>query len=195
MCDPVSMASVALSAVTGALQVSAQNEQARYQNKLREANINRAKKTHATEQALMNKRTTEEEAAALDKKLQLSIEEKKAKGITMASARNEGISLDSLLYDYERQKAMYSGNIDKNLKNAVAQAEAEKQGISAEAASMIDSVAPAAKASPVSAIIGTLGTALDAYQIHVHRTHGDVGTAKTGSAPKARLPEYGGYSF
>ncbi len=195
MCDPATFASMALSAVSSLAQIQAQNAQAEYQNKLREANIRRAKKTQATEQHLVNKRLMEEEAAAVDKSLQLSVEEMKAKGITQASARNTGLSLENLMYDYERQKAMYSGNITKNLKNAYAQASAEKEGISADAAGMIDSVAPAAKASPLAAVISTLGTALDAYQIHVHRTPGDVGTAKTGSAPKTRIPEYGGYSF
>ena len=186
---------MALSAVSSMAQIQAQNAQAEYQNKLREANIRRAKKTQATEQHLVNKRLMEEESAAVDKSLQLSVEEMKAKGITQASARNTGLSLENLMYDYERQKAMYSGNITKNLKNAYAQASAEKEGISADAAGMIDSVAPAAKVSPLAAVVSTLGTALDAYQIHVHRTPGDVGTAKTGSAPKAHLPGYGGYAF
>lgn len=193
----MTFASMALSAVSSMAQIQAQNAQAEYQNKLREANIRRAKKTQATEQHLVNKQLMEEESAAVDKSLQLSVEEMKAKGITQASARNTGLSLENLMYDYERQKAMYSGNITKNLKNAYAQASAEKEGISADAAGMIDSVAPAAKASPLAAVISTLGTALDAYQIHVHRTPGDIGTSKGGSTklPTSGKAYSGGYAF
>lgn len=193
----MTFASVALGAVSSMAQIQAQNAQAKYQNKLREANIRRAKKTQATEQHLVNKRLMEEEAAAVDKSLQLSVEEMKAKGITQASARNTGLSLENLMYDYERQKAMYSGNITKNLKNAYAQAAAEKEGISADAAGMIDSVAPAAKASPLAAVVSTLGTALDAYQIHVHRTPGDIGSAgKSGTKlPTSGKAYRGGDSF
>lgn len=170
MCDPLAIASVAMTAVSSTMQIQAQNAQARYQNQLREANIRRAEKSQATGQYLANKRLMEDEAAAVDKMVQLTAEEKQAKGLTQASATNEGLSLDNLMYDYERQKARYAGNIDKNLKNAYAQVSAEKEGISADAASMIDAVAPASYASPVSAVISTMGSALDAYHIYTKNT-------------------------
>ena len=170
MCDPISIASVAMTAVSSTMQIQAQNAQAKYQNALRAANIRRAEKSQATGQHLANKRLMEDEAAAVDKMIQLTAEEKQAKGLTQASATNEGLSLDNLMYDYERQKARYVGNIDKNLKNAYAQVSAEKEGVSADAASMVDAVAPASYASPVSAVISTMGSALDAYHIYTKKT-------------------------
>lgn len=80
--------------------------------------------------------------------------------------------------DYDRQKLKYLGNIDMNIRNTRAQTQAEKSLISADAAGMIDSVAPAAKTSPAVALVGALGSALDAYSIYWHKKSGDVGTKK-----------------
>ena len=135
---------------------------------------------HATQGHLANKNQMEQEAAASQKAEELQLESLKAKGYTMAAAENNGLSLDALMKDYDRQKLKYLGNIDENIRNTRSQTQAEKEGISADAAAMIDSVAPAAKVSPAVALFGALGSALDAYSIYWHKKSGDTGSAKKG---------------
>ena len=177
----MSAISVGMGLVSNIMQVQAQNAQADYQNALRANNIKQAKKTHATQGYLANKNQMEQEAAASQKAEELQLESMKAKGYTMAAAENNGLSLDALMKDYDRQKLKYLGNIDENIRNTRSQTQAEKEGISADAAGMIDSVAPAAKASPAVALFGALGSALDAYSIYWHKKSGDVGSAKKGA--------------
>lgn len=183
MCDPMigGAISVMTNAMSSMLAIQAQNKQADYQNALRANNIKQAKKTHATGQHLINKGLVEQEQAALAKAEELQLETMRAKGFTEAGAENQGMSLNALMRDYDRQKSRYLGNIDMNLKNARAQGAAEKEGVSADAAAMIDSVAPAAKAGNISTVVSTLGTALDAYSIYWHKPKlSDIGTAKKG---------------
>ena len=179
MCDPVSVIGVATQAFSSMLAIQAQNAQADYQNALRKNNIKQAKKVHATAQYLTNKQLVEQEQQNLAKADELQRDTMQAKGFTLAASDNTGMSLDALMRDYNRQRERYMGMIDKNLENAWSQGAAEKQASSADAAAMIDSVAPAAHASPLAAVAGTLGSALDAYSIYWHKTKiGDVGTAK-----------------
>jgi hypothetical protein len=108
------------------------------------------------------------------------METMQAKGTAMASAANEGNSLNALMYDFDRQKARYAAIMQKNLQNVYSQGEAEKEGLSAGTASQMDAIAPAANISPVSAVVGTLGSALDAYHIYKRPRTQDIPSASRG---------------
>lgn len=181
MCPPQVIAGVQIvaSAMSNMLAIKAQNQQADIQNQMRASNIANATKAQAEGQSQVNLNLTQEQAAVADKAAELRMEALQAKGTALASAENEGQSLESLLFDFDRQKARYNTTMQKNLENVFTQGAADKQGVSANAASQIDAIAPAAKASPVSAVIGTLGTALDAYHIYSKKPKSkDIGSAK-----------------
>lgn len=168
VCDPLSLtiATVASTAAGSLLSIQAQNGQASYQNSLRELNIKNAAKAGATEQATVNKRLIEEEAAAVNKTMELDLQAKKARGTALASATNEGQSLDALLYDFERQKGKYSSILEGNLKDINHQGLIQKESVNADIKRTADALPTAQKVGVMAAIPSIIGASLDAYQIY-----------------------------
>lgn len=95
----------------------------------------------ATEQYVANNnKVIQEEAKAVQERLQNKINTAKAIGTAKASTQNQGISTNMVITDLERQGARADSVTDTNVKNAKAEAQATRLSIQQQTQNRINSV-------------------------------------------------------
>ena len=176
MCDPISMGSFMLNAATNVLSFQAQEQQAEQQEAYRQQNAKNANKAYLEKASNTNRRTREELETATQKKFELNKETAEARGQAVASSENSGMTLNSLLADYERQKGGFFNSIDRNTLFQNEQARSEIRGFNAEAIDRANSVQPMSSPSPAAAMLGVAGAGMDAYSTYHIRKTKDVPT-------------------
>lgn len=177
MCDPMSMTSVMVSAAGQALSFQAQKQQYEQHEEYRQQNAVNANKAYIEKTTQTNIRQAQENEAAVQKKFDLNKEAAQARGTTVASSENDGMSLDNLLADYERQRGGYNDIISQNLKMNSLESKNKIAGYRSEAVDRANSVRPASPPSAAAALLGVGGAALDAYSTYHIRKSKDIRTA------------------
>jgi len=177
MCPPAVL-TFALSAATQVMAFRSQQEQAKAQYKTWQDSIQASTKALNDQMAQEDTRVQQEQAVAVDKKLDLYREAKRAKGEALASSESGGISEELLLADVERQRASYTDSVAINLKNQLTQSYWNKKGMVSDALSRINANQPTTSGGSVLGLgLGLAGSALPVYEdFHIRSTKGDVKT-------------------
>lgn len=155
-----------------------QAEQSRRQNEAYQANALNANQ-NATEQYYQNNmQRIQEEAKAIQQRMETKENVLQAKGTALASTENSGQSTSQVLRDIERQGAKADNATDVNLKNIKANAKSTEESVKQQTQGRIDSVAQGADTSIAATAINGLGAVVGTYQRNKYMG-GD--TASTGS--------------
>lgn len=93
-----------------------------------------------TQYAANNDKIIQEEAKAIQDKLQNKIQTIKAVGTAKASTQNQGSSTNSVIQDLKRQGAQADGTTNINLKNAKTEALSTRQSIQQQTQNRINAV-------------------------------------------------------
>lgn len=180
MCGPATQ--LAFTVAMGVMQYQAQqrqaNAQAEYQNQLAiarneqiERNAELANRAFIQQSEQINRRTQQEQVAASEEIQQVQIERLDAQGraeAAAAAAGVQGLSVQNLLNNFQRQEARYRSAVQQNLAFAQENAEAEKKGLRAQAEGRIASIPayapePVARPSFFGTALGIGGRVLDNY--------------------------------
>lgn len=159
MCDPISIATFAISAASSIAQYSEQmaqskavekNAQQTFRNDIDQLSLRQIQEANATAQK--------------DKQTTLEVAEKSAEVEASAAAAGvSGISVDNLVADVQRRGARNKVTQYENLKMTVQQIQQEKKGVRATAQSRINS---APRPSALGLVAGIGGAALEGYNAH-----------------------------
>ena len=149
--------SIALGVMSTVATAMAQNEAAKRQNQAYQQNALNANADAVEKYAQNQMQQIQEEAKAARERLMNKEETIKAKGTAAAGAQNEGSSVNAVMHDLERQGARHDDVTGVNLKNAKAQANANKASIKNEAQNRINSMSTAEGPSLIQTAISGLG--------------------------------------
>lgn len=187
MCSVMGALSFAMGAAQSVLTFKAQQEQyaaqvnqynaqvAAYQ-----ANIKSAGDSYHDQTTAEGIKDQQQQAEAVNKKLDLYKESMRAKGTTMASSEGPGLSEELLLQDIERQRADYSDIVGYNLRNEINQSQLNMKGMQSQATTRGMQGNPGQPPSAPSAgglLLGLGGAALGAYSNYHVAPHKDIKTA------------------
>lgn len=174
MCEPVTLFAISagLSAVSGVVNYGQQKDNAeaqqKWQEQLHKTNTEVATSNALTQYAALQRRELEERAAAAQGVEQVSREALQATGRARAGAAAGGVgglSVDSLMSDFQRQELDYQTSVIRNQGFREQQFAAEAEGIKNQAYGQILSSSPQPVAKPD--FFGTLlqigGDTLGAY--------------------------------
>lgn len=172
---------IALGIASTAANTVVQAEQSRRQNEAYQANALNANQ-NATEQYYQNNmQRIQEEAKAVQQRMENKEGVLKAKGTALASTENSGQSTSQVLRDIERQGAKADNATDINLKNAKANAKSTEDSIKQQTQGRIDSVAQGADTSIAATAINGLGIVAGAYQKNKYMAGNTASTGSGGS--------------
>lgn len=182
MCAPAVL-TFALSAATQVMAFKAQEYQAASEIAAYKQASDAAGKSLTDQMSQENVRLQQEQAAGVEKNLDLIREAKRARGDILASSQSGGMSEELLLADVERQKASYSDTIAANLENQMQQSYWNKQAMAADAQSRVNANAPTTTGgSNIGLGLGILGAGLPLYEsYHIKKVKGDVKTRTGGN--------------
>lgn len=162
MCDPMT-AQLALSAASGMMQASAQNQAAREQNKAYLQNAENARQSMLNDSRALNLRADQEAQAAAQERFQYTIEAAKARATQKVSSGEAGVfagnNLNYLLNNVEREKLREAQTNKTNLDMTLGQISAEKDSLQY---GFMDRVNSVKKGQGVNPLVAGLGIAADA---------------------------------
>jgi len=164
MCDPVTMAVLAVA--QGAAQYQEGVAQAQAQQSRFDANRLAANEARDLKVQTLNQRAIQEAEAASEEKMRLGIAALEGEGAALVAQGESGLSgnsMDLLLQDYEAQKLRGVTTINRNLENVEKQITLEKRGASAEAQSRTNSLQQGVMPNFLAAAVGTAANATAAY--------------------------------
>ena len=192
MCSLMGVLSFAVGAAQSVLTFQAQKAQYAAQKAQYDANLaayQRNMKSAATsyhdQTAAEGIKNQQQQAEAVNKKMDLYKESMRAKGTTLASSEGPGLSEEMLLQDIERQRADYSDVVGYNLRNEIDQSQRNMKGMWAQAMSRGQQGNPGvAPVEPSSAgmYIGLAGAALGAYNNFHVTPHQDIQTSPSSTS-------------
>lgn len=175
MCDPISLAGFAIGAASQVTSFMSASSQAKTQNQLAENNRIEANKAAADQYAQIQERMLQEKAAAGRDLEDANVTTAKARGtaqVTSGEVGITGITVDSLIADYNAQQGKFERTNEQNLKMTQDQLRANLDGVKSQAESRINSVQKAAKPSFLPYAIGIASSGLDSYTNKIKRTPG-----------------------
>ena len=133
-----------------------------------------------TQYAANNDKIIQEEAKAIQDKLQNKIQTIKAVGTAKASTQNQGSSTNSVIQDLKRQGAQADGTTNINLKNAKTEALSTRQSIQQQTQNRINSVDPGQQPSLIAHAISGLGAVYASSESKYKETDHNGGSKKHG---------------
>lgn len=172
MCDPISLASFAVGAASQVSSFMSASQEAQTQNKLAENNRIEANRAAADQYASIQERMLQEQAASgreLETANKDAAKARATASVTSGEAGVTGISVDSLLADYNAQQGQFERTNAQNLKMTQDGLRDQLKSAKANAEGRINSVQKVAKPSLAPFAIGIAGSGLDAYTAHVKR--------------------------
>lgn len=132
MCEPATIAMMALSAAGGVMQQQAAVSAAKAQNAQYEANAKNAQKAMLQDAEQLNQRQAQEAEAAAQEKFRLEQEALKATGKAATSAGEAGVagaSVQRLMDSFERDKLTNQGTINRNLEMTTRQIATQRDSL------------------------------------------------------------------
>ncbi|MBY5581859.1 hypothetical protein [Rhizobium leguminosarum] len=172
MCDPISLASFAIGAAGQVSSFMSASQEAETQNKLAENNRIEANRAAADQYASIQERMLQEKAAAgreLETANKDAAKARATASVTSGEAGVTGISVDSLLADYNAQQGQFERTNAQNLKMTQDGLRDQLKSVKANAEGRINSVQKVAKPSLAPFVIGIAGSGLDAYTAKIKR--------------------------
>ena len=172
MCDPVSLAGLAIGAVSQVAGYMGAKNEASAQNQLAANNRIEANRAAADQYAATQNRMLQEQAAAGRDVEQADMTSAKARGtaqVTSGEAGISGMTVDSLIADYNAQQGKFERTTAQNLEMTQQQLRDNMDGVKAQTTSRINSVQKAAKPSFLPYAIGIASSGLDAYSTHIKK--------------------------
>jgi hypothetical protein len=172
MCDPVSLATFAIGAASQVTSYMGASAEAKAQNQLAENNRIEANRAATDQYASIQERMLQEKAAAGRELENTNTEAAKARGtaqVTSGEAGVTGISVDSLLADYNAQQGKFERTNEQNLKMTQDSLRDQLKGVKANTEGRINSVQKARKPSFLPYAIGVASSGLDAYTANTKR--------------------------
>jgi len=172
MCDPVSLATFAIGAASQVTSFMGASAEAKTQNQLAENNRIEANRAAADQYATIQERMLQEKAAAGQQLEQANTEAAKARGtarVTSGEAGISGITVDSLIADYNAQQGKFERTNEQNLKMTQDGLRDQLKGVKSNAESRINSVQKVAKPSFLPYAIGIAGSGVDSYTAKLKR--------------------------
>lgn len=175
MCNPMLVA-VGFSALsTGASymsQKSAAEDQAKYNQKVVNANAKNANEAYVFNTQQEQTRVIQEEASIKNDIQQVDLERRRASGEAVASSNGAAMNLEYLLGDYMRQQGGNTYALNNALDQTLRQSQNNLKGYEAQAKDRIASVNPAPVSSP--SLVG----ALAGFGASAAGTYGDYRNSK-----------------
>ena len=166
MCDPLSGAAFAISALSTAVGYVGQSEAADAQNAAYDANRRQALSAFADKQVSMNTRAIQEQEAAASKKFENNLERRAAQATAMVAAGESGVSglsVEALFNDLGARTARANSNIDSNTDFTMQQLEAEKRGQTYQTLDRINSVKRGTEPSLIDAGLRIAAAGVSSY--------------------------------
>jgi hypothetical protein len=165
MCDPVSLAGFAIGAASQVTSFMGAKQEAATQNKLAENNRIEANRAATDQYASIQERMLQEKAAAGRELENAQTTTAKARGtaqVTSGEAGITGITVDSLIADYNAQQGKFERTNEQNLGATQNQLRDQLTSVKAQTEGRINSVQKAAKPSFLPYAIGIAGSGVDA---------------------------------
>jgi hypothetical protein len=172
MCDPVSFAGFAIGAASQVTSYMSASAEAKTQNQLAENNRIEANRAASDQYASIQERMLQERAAAgreLETANKDAAKARATASVTSGEAGVSGISVDSLIADYNAQQGQFERTNEQNLKMTQDSLRDQLKGVKANAEGRINSVQKVAKPSLAPFAIGIAGSGLDAYTNKIKR--------------------------
>lgn len=163
------------------LNAMAQNEQANQINAAYQQNAINANAAADEQYAANYTKQIQEEAAAVQERMQSRVETLRNKGSALASAQNGGSSLWSVLNDIQRQGSQDVNAIDVSLKNKISDIRNQTTSIGSANQQRIDSMPTATGADPFATALSGLGVVLGA-QANATPLSTDIGNSAAAKA-------------
>lgn len=166
MCDPISGAAFAISALSTAVGYVGAQEAADAQNEAYEANRVNALNAFADKQAQMDRRAVQEQEAASNRKFENNLERRAAQATAMVAAGESGVSglsVEALFNDLGARTARANANIDHNTDYTMQQLEAEKRGQTYQTLDRINSVKRGTEPSLIDAGLRIAAAGVSSY--------------------------------
>lgn len=172
MCDPISMATMAIGTIQAGVSYQAEKAGAAQQNAYYRQNAANANQAARDEQFALNQRKTQEQEAAAAEKLDIMKEHRAAKASAQVAAGEAGVagvSVDALMRDIMGQQSAATDRVDQQTEWSLNQLNDEMRAIHTRNKDRINGVQRAAAPSFVSTGLAIGSSALDSYSGAVDR--------------------------
>ncbi len=172
MCDPISLAGLAIGAASQVVSYQSAVQNADTQNQLAENNRIEANKAAADQYADIQQRMRQEQAAAGRDLEDANRDAAQARGAAKVSSGEAGITgnaVDTLIADYNAQQGRFERTTEQNLAMTQDNLRNQMNGIKSQTESRINSVQKVKKPSFLSYGIGIASSGLDAYSSYKKR--------------------------
>ncbi len=172
MCDPLSGAMFAISALSTAVGYVGQQEAADAQDEAYEQNRQNALNAFADKQRDLNTRAIQEQEAAANKKFENNLDRRAAQATAMVAAGESGVSglsVDALFNDLGSRTARANANIDSNTDYTLQQLESEKRGQTYQTVDRINSVKRGQQPSLIDAGLRIAAAGVSSYDSYSRR--------------------------
>ena len=166
MCDPMTMLSFGLKAMSAVGEHQAQQHEAEQQEAQNKVNTKSAIRSFEDQTRGLNERLSQESAAAVDERLESALEAARIKSRMLASAGEAGVSglgVDHLVRDVGRTESRNMQQINRNERNVYSAAMFDKKGYKSQAQSRINNLPQPQYPSMLATGLKIAGAGLDSY--------------------------------
>ena len=115
MCEPITIASIAMSAASASMQIQGQRQQAKIQRRVQENASKVERQRYLNEVSSLRTQQAQEQVAAAQKLQANKTRAREARATARVSAGEAGVaglSVDALMNDLTRKEAMYNNSVN-----------------------------------------------------------------------------------